>query len=431
MTDAELIAWAEQHCYETPGFMMRADWKAEGPGQADRQRAPRSRGPRQHRGLSRPPGRVASTNVLPRAGHRPGHAGDPGGTMASSVTLVKTGMGTLELREIPLPELGPNDVLVRTRLATVCGSDIHFLDEYPMPSGRDALPMGHEGLGVVAAAGSAVRTLAEGDRVVASCVYGCGRCDNCQHGHLQLCTVFGKIPGITNGLAGCQGEYFVVREADLNAARVPDELPDEAAILAGDIMSTGFGAVERGGVSTGDTVAIFAQGPVGLCATAGARIRGAGLIIAVEGIPERAEMARRLGANVVVGPEGAIDEILAMTGGRGVDVAIEALGRDVTFRGACATARVGGTVSSVGVYAAHRSLDVRVDGRFYMRRIVTTVCPGGSDRLRRLYDVALHGNVDLSVLFTHRRKLDEVVDAYEQFKHREDGMVKVALTTAA
>jgi alcohol dehydrogenase len=351
--------------------------------------------------------------------------------MASSVTCVKTGMGKLELREIALPDLRPEDVLVRTTLATVCGSDIHFLDEYPMPPGRDALPMGHEGLGVVAAVGSAVKTLAEGDRVVASCVYGCGRCANCQHGDLQLCTVYGKIPGITNGLAGCQGEYFLVREADLNAAKVPDELSDEAAILAGDIMSTGFGAVERGGVSIGDTVAIFAQGPVGLCATAGARIRGAGLIIAVEGIPERAALARRMGANVVVEPGTAVEEILALTNGVGVDVAIEALGRDVTFRNALATSRVGGTVSSVGVYAAHRSLDVRVDGRFYMRRIVTTVCPAGSDRLRRLFDVALHGNVDLAALFTHRRKLDEVIETYDQFKNRQDGMVKVALTTAA
>ena len=330
--------------------------------------------------------------------------------MATSVTCVKTGMGALELREIELPDLRPEDVLVRTTLATVCGSDIHFLDEYPMPPGRDALPMGHEGLGVVAAVGSAVKTLAEGDRVVASCVYGCGRCGNCQRGDLQLCTVFGKIPGITNGLAGCQGEYFLVREADLNAAKVPDELSDEAAILAGDIMSTGFGAVERGACRSATRSPSSPRARWGCARPPVPASGGPGSIIAVEGIPERAELSRRMGANVVVEPETAVEEILAMTNGIGVDVAIEALGRDVTFRNALATSRVGGTVSSVGVYAAHRSLDVRVDGRFYMRRIVTTVCPAGSDRLRRLFDVALHSNVDLAALFTHRRKLDEVID---------------------
>lgn len=345
----------------------------------------------------------------------------------ASITCVKTGMGRIEVRELPVPDPGPRDVVVRTTLATVCGSDLHFLDDFPMPRGVDAFPMGHEAAGVVAKAGAEVRTLAEGDRVVASCVYGCGWCANCQSGALPTCLTYGRIPGITNSLSGCQGEYFFVPEADLNAAKVPDALPDEAAILAGDVMSTGFGAVERAGVGIGDTVAIFAQGPVGLCATAGARARGAGLVVAVEGVPERAEMARRLGANVVVAPETAVDEIMGLTGGRGVDVAVEALGRDVTFRNACTVARLGGVVSSVGVYATHRSLDVPVGGNFYQRRIVTTLCPGGSDRLRRLFDLALHGGVDLSVLFTHRMALAEVVGAYDVFKSRRDGVVKVAL----
>ena len=351
------------------------------------------------------------------------------GPMAADVgiTCVKIGKGRLEVRELPVPEPGPGDVVVRTRLSTVCGSDVHFLDDFPMPPGVAAAPMGHEAAGVVAAAGSAVRTLAEGDRVVASCVYGCGWCANCQSGAFPTCLTYGRIPGITNALGGCQGEYFLVPQADLNAARVPDALSDEAAILAGDVMSTGFGAVERGGVGVGDTVAIFAQGPVGLCATAGARARGAGLVIAVEGVPERAEMARRLGANVVVPPEAAVEQVMDLTAGRGVDVAIEALGRDVTFRNACAVTHLGGTVSSVGVYATHRSLEVPVAGNFYQRRIVTTLCPGGSDRLRRLFDLALHGGVDLSVLFTHRMALTEVVAAYDAFKSRRDGVVKVAL----
>ena len=134
-------------------------------------------------------------------------------------------------------------------------------------------------------------------------------------------------------------------------AKVPDELDDEAVLFATDIMSTGFGAIENAELRSGDSVAIFAQGPVGLCVTAAARARGAGLIIAVESIPARVAMAKRLGADRVVEPAGAVDEILALTGGKGVDVAVEALGHQATLENAARVTRFGGTVSSVGVYS--------------------------------------------------------------------------------
>lgn len=220
-------------------------------------------------------------------------------------TWTKTGPGTLEIRENAVPEPGPDDAVLRTRLATVCGSDLHFLHDFPLPRGVEQVAMGHEAVGTVAALGERVRGFTVGDRVVASCVVGCGECANCLRGQLQTCLTLGRIPGISNALAGCQGDYYVVPRATINMATVPESLSDEQAILAGDVFSTGFSAVERAQLETGDSVAVFAQGPVGLCATAGARLHGVGLIIAVEGVPERADLARKLGANTVIDPEGA------------------------------------------------------------------------------------------------------------------------------
>ncbi|MGQ0481533.1 MAG: zinc-binding dehydrogenase [Pseudonocardia sp.] len=352
---------------------------------------------------------------------RAGAGGKPNQTWA------KVGQGKLELVRGPIPNPGPSDAVVRTTLTTVCGSDLHFLHDYPMPRGADHLLMGHEGLGVVEALGDHVKGFAEGDRVVASCVFGCGSCTNCLAGQLHTCLTLGRIPGVSNALTGCQGDYFVVPYASVNLARVPDTVSDEQALLVPDILSTGFAAAERGGVGTGDSVAVFAQGPVGLGATGAARALGAGLVIAVEGVPERAEMARALGANVVIGPENAAERIRELTGGRGVDVAIEALGRQETFAAALEATRLDGTVSSVGIYATHRSLDVPIGLGFYQRRIVTTLCPGGGDRLRRLFAVAEHGTADWSQLITHRLPLSRTDEAYELFAARRDGVIKIAL----
>jgi threonine dehydrogenase-like Zn-dependent dehydrogenase len=174
-------------------------------------------------------------------------------------------------------------------------------------------------------------------------------------------------------------------------------------------------------------VAIFAQGPVGLCATAAARARGAGLVIGVEGVPERAALALRLGANHVVSPDDAVEAIMELTDGRGVDVAIEAVGRQESFEAATAVARLDGTVSSIGVYAGEESLTLPTAGGFYQRRLVTSLCPGGSIRLARLFDVLQFGNVDLTCLFTHRMSMADVLGAYEAFARRQDGVVKIAL----
>ncbi|MBI2765985.1 MAG: alcohol dehydrogenase catalytic domain-containing protein [Chloroflexi bacterium] len=326
------------------------------------------------------------------------------------------------MTQIPYPDApGPGQALVRTTLSTICGSDIHIVDELPVPAG---VPMGHEAVGVVEAVGAGVTAFKAGDRVVTSCLVCCGTCARCMEGDQQVCETFNS-PG--NLLFGAQGELFLVNGAQTSMAKVPDNLEDEQVLLVTDIMSTGFGAIERAGMKAGDTVAVFAQGPVGLCGTAAARTLGAGLIIAVEAIPERQAMAKRMGADIVVEPADAVARIMELTANRGVDVAVEALGQQATFENCCAVVRNGGTVSSVGVYGAFPVLSLPTSGSFMHRKIVTTLCPVGTERMNRLMGLVASGRVDLRPLFTHSLKLSETVAGYDLFRQRKGGVLKIAL----
>jgi alcohol dehydrogenase len=342
--------------------------------------------------------------------------------MAESLTCIKADVGKVAMQSMAIPTPGPGQALVRTRLSTICGSDIHMVDDIPMlPAGT---PMGHEAVAEVVDAGPGVTSFAQGERVIASCLYGCGACPRCQEGSPQICERFAAP---MNLLFGAQGEYYLVTNAETNMTKVPDELDDDAALFATDIMSTGFGAIENAELRYGDSVAIFAQGPVGLCVTAAARARGAGLIVAVESIPARVAMATRLGADLVVEPAQAVEKILALTGGKGVDVAVEALGHQATLDNAARVTRLGGTVSSVGVYSLFPTVALATDGSFLHRRFVTTLCPSGADRLRRMMDVVRYGKVDLTPLFTHHLKLADTPDGYDLFRSRRDGVIKIAL----
>jgi threonine dehydrogenase-like Zn-dependent dehydrogenase len=342
--------------------------------------------------------------------------------MAKSRTCIKTDTGKVAMTDLEFPTPGPGQALVRTRLSTICGSDIHIVDDIPeVPAGT---PLGHEAVAEVVDAGDGVTGFKQGDRVIAGCLYGCGICARCSDGMLQLCERYGAP---MNLLFGAQGEYFMVQNADLNMAKVPDELDDEAVLFATDIMSTAFGAIENAALRYGDSVAVFAQGPVGLCVTAAARARGAGLVVAVESVPARVAMAKRLGADQVFAPADAVEKILALTGGKGVDVAVEALGNQATLENAARVTRFGGVVSSVGVYSKFPTVALPTDGTFLHRRFVTTLCPVGADRLRRMMDVVRFGKVDLTPLFTHQMKLAETPAGYDLFRSRRDGVIKIAL----
>jgi len=342
--------------------------------------------------------------------------------MPLSNTCVKTGEGTVGMAQVPYPdEPGPGQALIKTTLSTICGSDVHVVDHFPLPPG---VPMGHEAIGEVVAVGAGVSAFKAGDRVATSCLLCCGTCRRCSDGDSQVCETF-NAPG--NLLFGAQGEYFMVNGAQASLAKVPDSLDDDQVLFVTDIMSTGFGAIERAGMRAGDTVAIFAQGPVGLCATAGARTLGAGTIITVESIPERVAMSKRFGADVVLDPATAVAKIMELTGGRGADVTVEALGHQATFENACLSVRNGGTVSSVGVYGGYTELKLPTGGSFMHRNIVTTLCPVGTNRMERLMALVSGGKVDLRPLITHSMKISETPAGYDLFKRREGGVLKIAL----
>lgn len=344
--------------------------------------------------------------------------------------------GRIALEERPIPDIGPLDALVRVTTTTICGTDIHILKgEYPV---RKGLVIGHEPVGVIEKLGSAVEGYREGQRVIAGAITPSGHSyaslDGC-HSQCGAGTRHGFKPlggwRFGNTIDGCQAEYVRVPDAMANLAPVPDGLSDEQVLMCPDIMSTGFAGAESGRVRLGDTVAVFAQGPIGLCATAGARLRGATTIIGVESVPSRMEMARRLGADHVIDFRRVdpVEEILRLTDGRGVDVAIEALGTQQTFEACLRVLRPGGVLSSLGVYSTDLKLPL---GAFAAglgdHTIVTTLCPGGKERMRRLMNVVAAERIDLRPLVTHRFKLDEIEAAYDLFGHQRDGVLKVAIT---
>jgi threonine dehydrogenase-like Zn-dependent dehydrogenase len=344
--------------------------------------------------------------------------------------------GRIVLDEKPVPEVGPLDALLRVTTTTICGTDIHIQKgEYPV---RRGLTIGHEPVGIIERLGSAVTGFEEGQRVIAgaitpsgysnACLCGCWSQDGAGTKHGWKATGGWKFG---NTIDGCQAEYVLVPDAMANLAPVPVGLSDEQVLMCPDIMSTGFSGAEQGGIQIGDTVAVFAQGPIGLCATAGARLRGATTIIAVESVPKRMEMARHLGADHVVDFKAvnAVEAIMRLTDGRGVDVAIEALGTQATFEAALRVLRPGGTLSSLGVYSNDLTIPV---GPFAAGladlKIVTTLCPGGKERMQRLMSVIASRRTDLTQLVTHRFRLDDVEQAYDLFGHQRDGVLKVAIT---
>ena len=353
--------------------------------------------------------------------------------MASKMrAAVFQGKGKIGLREVDRPEPGVGEALVRVTLTTICGTDVHILKgEYPV---KEGLTVGHEPVGVVEALGPGVTGYAPGDRVIAGAITPCGQCRACLSGDHSQCgreEGFRAIGGwrFGNTINGCQAEYVLVPNAQANLAKIPDGLSDEEVLLCPDIMSTGFSAAERGGVRVGDTVVVFAEGPIGLCATAGARLCGASLVIGVDSVPQRLEFARRMGADVVLNykQQDVLAEIKKLTGS-GVDVAIEALGTQATFENALRAVRPGGTVSSLGVYSGHLTvpLDAFAAG-LGDHRIVTTLCPGGKERMRRLMTVVAAKRFPFRDLVTHPFRLADIEAAYDLFSHQRDGVMKVAI----
>lgn len=345
--------------------------------------------------------------------------------------------GRIALDDRPVPEIGPLDALVRITTTTVCGTDVHIMKgEYPVERG---LIIGHEPVGVIEKLGSAVTGYEEGQRVIAGAITPCGWSNASLSGQHAQCGRGGphgyKAMGgwrFGNTINGAQAEFLLVPDAAANLALIPDDLTDEQVLMCPDIMSTGFSGAESGEIKIGDTVAVFAQGPIGLCATGGAKLMGASQIIAVETVPDRMKAAKEIGADVVVdfNREDPVEAIRRITNGRGVDVAIEALGLQATFEAALRVLRPGGVLSSLGVYSSDLQipLDAFAAG-LGDHTIRSTLCPGGKERMRRLMNIVAAGRFDASRLVTHRYKLDDIVSAYELFAEQSDGVLKIAVTS--
>jgi alcohol dehydrogenase len=342
------------------------------------------------------------------------------------------GKDSIRVEEVARPRAGVGEAVIRVTLTTICGTDLHILrGEYPV---RPGLVIGHEPVGRIEELGPGVIGYEVGERVLVGAITPCGQCRACLSGQLSQCGHGGGYEAMGgwrfgNTIDGAQAEYLLVPHAQANLAKIPDELTDEQVVLLADIASTGFGGAESGGVRIGDAVVVYAQGPIGLCATAGARLMGAGLVIGVDGDSNRLEMAKRMGADVVLDYRECdpAAEVQRLTGG-GADVAIEALGTQVTFENSLRSLRPGGTLSSLGVYSGKLQLpyDAFAAG-LGDHRVVTTLCPGGKERMRRLMEVVRGGRVDLTPLLTHTFALEDIREGYEVFGGRKEGVLKVAV----
>lgn len=343
------------------------------------------------------------------------------------------GKNDIRVEEVERPTAGVGEAVIRITLTTICGTDLHILrGEYPV---ADGLVIGHEPVGVVVELGPGVSGYEIGDRVLVGAITPCGQCNACLSGHTSQCghgAGYEALGGwrFGNTINGAQAEFLKVPYAQANLAKIPDELKDEQVVLLADIASTGFSGAESGNIKIGDSVVVFAQGPIGLCATAGAKLLGASLIIGVDGDSNRLAMSKRMGADVVLDyrDKDVVAEVKRLTGG-GADVTIEALGTQQTFESALRCLRPGGTLSSLGVYSG--KLQIPYDAfsaGLGDHRIVTTLCAGGKERMRRLMEVVRCGRVDFTPLLTHNYKLDQIRDAYELFGERLDGVMKVAIT---
>ena len=352
--------------------------------------------------------------------------------MATMRAAVFHAVNDIRLDEVERPRAGVGDAVIRITLTTICGTDLHILrGEYPVKPG---LIIGHEPVGIIEELGPGVTGYAIGDRVLVGAITPCGQCRACLSGQWSQCghgAGYEAIGGwrFGNTIHGAQAEYLLVPNAQANLAKIPVGMADEQVVLLADIASTGFSGAESGGVKIGDSVVVFAQGPIGLCATAGAKLMGASLIIGVDGDANRLAIARRLGADVVLDyREGdVVEKVRRLTGG-GADVAIEALGTQETFEQALRCLRPGGTLSSLGVYSGKLQLPYEAFAAgLGDHRVVTTLCPGGKERMRRLMEMVKSGRIDLTPLLTHRVSLNDIKEGYRIFGDRLEGVLKVAV----
>jgi 2-desacetyl-2-hydroxyethyl bacteriochlorophyllide A dehydrogenase len=334
--------------------------------------------------------------------------------------------GEVRVEERPEPELlERDDAIVRVEATGVCGSDLHIYHGRVVI--EPGFTLGHEFVGTVVAAGEGVTDVAEGDRVLGCYCSACGRCFFCRRGDFHKCDegrVFGH--GKTLGsLQGAQAERVLVPHANLTLRRVPEGMTDDAALFAGDVMGTGWHAVDQAGIRPGDSAAVLGLGPVGLCAVQAARAAGAAKVIAIDTVEERLGMAREFGAEPVhLAEDDPRAAVKAATGGRGVDAAIDAVGHQDALELAARVTRKAGTVAAIGVYAERIPVHM---GIVWIKAL--TLKTGHANvigHVDRVLAMMSAGVLDPGPLVTHHMRLAEAADAYAVYDRRE--ALKIVMT---
>ena len=347
--------------------------------------------------------------------------------------LVYAGPGKKSWQDVPEPEImHPTDVIVRVDTTTICGTDLHILkgDVSAVQNGRI---LGHEGVGTITELGSSVGSLKVGDRVIISCIKSCGHCANCKAGLYSHCLgdegqsgigwVFGHL------IDGTHAEYVRVPYAENSLYKMPEGVSDDQAVMLSDILPTGFEiGVQYGGVKPGDVVAIIGAGPVGLAAIATAGLYGAATIIAIDLDETRLEQAKEFGATDVV-VSGAADwkeQVLALTDGAGVDVAIEAVGVPQTFDMATELVRPGGNVANVGVHGKPVELHLE---KLWIQNINISMGLVNANTTPMLLKLVAQKKIPAEKLATHHFTFDQVLDAYDTFSRAaETKALKVVIS---
>jgi alcohol dehydrogenase len=327
--------------------------------------------------------------------------------------------GEVQIDEVSEPELlAPDDAIVRVEASGICGSDLHIY--HGRVQIEPGFVIGHEFVGEVVAAGDAVERVSVGDRVLGTYGTACGECFFCRREEFHKCDearVYGH--GKTLGsLQGAQAEQVLVPHANLTLRRVPDGLSDDVALFAGDVMGTAYHAVHSRPLADGETAAILGMGPVGLCAVQAAKAAGASEVIAIDTVEDRLAMAKSFGATPVhLREQDPRGEVKKLTEGRGVDLAVDAVGHPEALDLALRLARKAGTVSATGVYAERADVHM---GVLWIKAI--TVTSGHANVIKHLdpvLDLLSSGKLDPSPLVTHHMKLDEAPEAYRLYDNRE------------
>lgn len=336
-------------------------------------------------------------------------------------------IGKVGFKEKEIPEIGPNDALIKPTKGLICTSDVHTVKG--AIGEREDLTLGHEAVGIVEEIGEQVTLFEQGDRVAVGAITPDWGSDASQRGHSSQSNAALGGWKFANVKDGVFADYFHVNEADANMARIPEDVKDEEAVYICDMMSTGFGGAEIANIPIGGTIAVFAQGPVGLMATKGAELQGAGTIIAVESVDKRKELSRKYGADEIVDftEVDPVEKIIKLTDGEGVDSSIEALGMNETFKQCIEVTKPGGTVSNIGYHGEGEFLEIPRQGWGVGMSEITinnTLCPGGRVRLTRLLRLLDKNKVDPTAMTTHEFKFDEIEKGFNLMKTKEDGIIK-------